>query len=103
MREEQVNDTFNIGAAEFTTMKEDYQAVLDYAGHGKKVVGFPARRPSGACASWTGSGSRPFTSGLRDGLQGLLRLHREGPEAVGVRAQILEQGGPDPELPLVPG
>ena len=42
MREEQVNDTFNIGASEFTTMKEDYQAVLDYAGHGKKVVGFPA-------------------------------------------------------------
>jgi nucleoside-diphosphate-sugar epimerase len=40
--EEQVNDTFNIGASEFTTMKEDYQAVLDYAGHGKKVVGFPA-------------------------------------------------------------
>ncbi len=37
-----VNDTFNVGAAEFTTMKEDYQAVLDYAGHGKKVVGFPA-------------------------------------------------------------
>ena len=40
--ESQVNDTFNIGAREFTTMKEDYQAVLDYAGHGKKVVGFPA-------------------------------------------------------------
>jgi nucleoside-diphosphate-sugar epimerase len=40
--EAQVNDTFNIGAREFTTMKEDYQAVLDYAGHGKKVVGFPA-------------------------------------------------------------
>ena len=40
--ETRVNDTFNIGAREFTTMKEDYQAVLDYAGHGKKVVGFPA-------------------------------------------------------------
>jgi nucleoside-diphosphate-sugar epimerase len=40
--ETQVNDTFNIGAREFTTMKEDYQAVLDYAGHGKKVIGFPA-------------------------------------------------------------
>lgn len=40
--EEKVNDTFNIGAKEFTTMKEDYQAVLDYAGHGKKVLGFPA-------------------------------------------------------------
>jgi nucleoside-diphosphate-sugar epimerase len=40
--EDRVNDTFNIGAREFTTMKEDYQAVLDYAGHNKKVVGFPA-------------------------------------------------------------
>ncbi|HEX5504938.1 MAG TPA: NAD-dependent epimerase/dehydratase family protein [Thermomicrobiales bacterium] len=39
---ERVNDTFNIGAKEFTTMGEDYQAVLDYAGHGKRVVGFPA-------------------------------------------------------------
>jgi hypothetical protein len=37
-------------------MKEDYQAVLDYAGHGKKVVGFPA-----APAIW--------------GLRGLDRLH----------------------------
>jgi nucleoside-diphosphate-sugar epimerase len=37
-----VNDTFNIGAGEFTTMKEDYQAVLDYAGHHKKIIGFPA-------------------------------------------------------------
>ena len=38
-----VNDTFNIGAREFTTMREDYQAVLDEAGHGKRIVGFPAR------------------------------------------------------------
>lgn len=37
-----VNDTFNIGAKAFTTMKEDYQAVLDYAGYGKKIVGLPA-------------------------------------------------------------
>ena len=37
-----VNDTFNIGAKEFTTMREDYQAVLDYAGYGKKIVPFPA-------------------------------------------------------------
>lgn len=37
-----VNDTFNIGAKEFTTMKEDYQAVLDRAGFGKKIIGFPA-------------------------------------------------------------
>lgn len=37
-----VNDTFNIGAAEYTTMKEDYQAVLDEAGFGKRIHGFPA-------------------------------------------------------------
>ncbi len=37
-----VNDTFNIGAKEFTTMKEDYQAVLDTAGFGKHIRGFPA-------------------------------------------------------------
>lgn len=38
-----VNDTFNIGAKEFTTMREDYQAVLDYAGFGKKIVGLPEK------------------------------------------------------------
>ena len=37
-----VNDTFNIGAKEFTTIKEDYQAVLDAAGFGKKIVTIPA-------------------------------------------------------------
>jgi nucleoside-diphosphate-sugar epimerase len=37
-----VNDTFNIGAKVFTTMKGDYQAVLDYAGKGKRIIGFPA-------------------------------------------------------------
>ncbi len=39
---EDVNDVFNIGAKEFTTMKEDYQAVLDRAGKGGRVVGLPA-------------------------------------------------------------
>ncbi len=38
-----VNDTFNIGAKEFTTMKEDYQAVLDHAGHGRRIIGCPAK------------------------------------------------------------
>lgn len=38
-----VNNIFNIGAQEFTTMKEDYQAVLDYAGFGKKIVGLPEK------------------------------------------------------------
>jgi nucleoside-diphosphate-sugar epimerase len=38
---EKVNDTFNVGAREFRTMREDYQAVLDEAGFGRKVVGLP--------------------------------------------------------------
>lgn len=38
-----VNDTFNIGAKEFTTMREDYQAVLDYAGFGKKILALPEK------------------------------------------------------------
>lgn len=39
---ERANDTFNIGAKEFTTMREDYQAVLTRAGFGKRIVGLPA-------------------------------------------------------------
>jgi nucleoside-diphosphate-sugar epimerase len=37
-----VNDTFNIGAKEYSTFREDLQAVLDKAGHGKHIIGFPA-------------------------------------------------------------
>ncbi|MCE5322734.1 NAD(P)-dependent oxidoreductase [bacterium] len=39
---EQVNDVFNIGAAEYETMKADFQAVLDCAGFGKQIKCFPA-------------------------------------------------------------
>ncbi|HHQ44675.1 MAG TPA: NAD(P)-dependent oxidoreductase [Candidatus Altiarchaeales archaeon] len=38
-----VNDVFNIGAKEFTTMREDFGAVLDYAGYGKRIIGTPAK------------------------------------------------------------
>ncbi|HVC83488.1 MAG TPA: NAD(P)-dependent oxidoreductase [Chloroflexota bacterium] len=37
-----VNDTFNIGAKVFLTMREDYQAVLNEAGHGKRIRPLPA-------------------------------------------------------------
>lgn len=40
---EKVNDTFNVGAEVFSTMKEDFQAVLDEAGYGKKIKCFPAK------------------------------------------------------------
>lgn len=42
INKERANDTFNIGAKEFTTMREDYQAVLTRAGFGKRIVGLPA-------------------------------------------------------------
>ncbi len=37
-----VNDTFNIGAKNFGTMRQDFQAVLDKAGYGKRILPFPA-------------------------------------------------------------
>jgi len=37
------NDTYNLAAAEFGTLREDFQAVLDAAGHGKRVISTPAR------------------------------------------------------------
>lgn len=39
---QQVSDTFNVGAASFGTMRENFQAVLDRAGHHRHVVGLPA-------------------------------------------------------------
>ncbi len=39
----QVNDTFNIGAAEYATLRCDFQAVLDAAGHGRRVVSIPEK------------------------------------------------------------
>ena len=41
--DDRVNMEFNIGAKDFTTMKEDYQAVLDKAGYGKKIRGLPVK------------------------------------------------------------
>jgi len=39
---ERANDTFNIGAREFTTMAEDFQSVLDAAGFGRRIIPVPA-------------------------------------------------------------
>ena len=38
---DKVNDIFNIGAKEFGTVKGDFQAVLDYAAFGKRIIAFP--------------------------------------------------------------
>lgn len=39
---ETVNDTFNIGAEKFRTVREDLGALCDYAGSGARVMGTPA-------------------------------------------------------------
>lgn len=40
--DEVVNETYNIGAKHFRSLRDDFQAVLDYAGHGKRIRCFPA-------------------------------------------------------------
>lgn len=40
-RRDTVNDTFNLGAREFGSPRSDFQAVLDHAGFGKKVISIP--------------------------------------------------------------
>ena len=40
-KREDVNDVFNIGAKDFGTMRENFQAVLDRAGYGRLVVSLP--------------------------------------------------------------
>ena len=42
------SDTFNVGAKIFDTFRNDFQAVLDHAGFGKKVISIPV-----APALWT--------------------------------------------------
>ncbi len=43
LERDRVNDAFNVGAKNFGTMRHDFQAVLDHAGHGKRIVSLPER------------------------------------------------------------
>jgi len=47
---EQVDDVFNIGAKEFGTVRSDFQAVLDRAGRGRRIIGFPEGPATAALA-----------------------------------------------------
>jgi len=48
LRNNLVNTTYNIGARDFATLREDFQAVLDAAGYGKRIVPVPRRIAIGA-------------------------------------------------------
>ena len=41
-QENKANDTYNIGALKYETMKADLQSLLDYAGFGKRVIAIPS-------------------------------------------------------------
>lgn len=43
LSDERANDTFNVAAAEFGSIRQSFQAVLDRAGHGRHVVSLPLR------------------------------------------------------------
>ncbi|MGB2570626.1 NAD-dependent epimerase/dehydratase family protein [Micromonospora citrea] len=57
--DEVADDTYNLGAAEFGTLREDFQAVLDAAGHGRRVVGLPAAPALAALRGLERSGLSP--------------------------------------------
>lgn len=40
--DDRVNSNFNVAATEFTTLHDDFQAVLDAAGYGKRIIALPA-------------------------------------------------------------
>ncbi|MGW4161707.1 NAD-dependent epimerase/dehydratase family protein [Streptomyces sp. NPDC004788] len=56
---ERADDTFNLGATDFGTLREDFQAVLDAAGHGKRVRSLPARPALAALSLLQRSGLSP--------------------------------------------
>ncbi len=90
---ERANDTFNIGAAEFTTMREDYQAVLDAAGNGKRIVGFPAEPAiMDAAAAGEAAPLAALQMGLRDGVEGLVRVDRKAQTQLGWQPSTTNQG-----------
>ena len=65
-------------------MREDYQAVLDEAGFGKKIIGFPAA-PADLDAAGA-RGAAPLAAlqvGLRDGVEGLVRLIEKAERMLG--------------------
>ena len=54
-----VNDNFNIAAEEFTTLHDDFQAVLDAAGHGRRVIALPMAPTIGALRLLEMTGASP--------------------------------------------
>ena len=77
-----VNDVFNVGAKEFGTVKNDFQAVLDRAGKGRRIIPIPGVAEHGGPVDPAGPQAvAGLQVGLRHGLERIVRLHREGRES----------------------
>ncbi len=97
-----VNDTFNVGAKVFGTMRDNFQAVLDRAGHGKRVVSLPAGPVIALLKALEGLHLSPLVSvDLRDRGARQLRVDRANRAAVGIRPAVLQSHGADSQLRLV--
>ena len=57
--DDQVNEAFNVAATEFTTLRDDFQAVLDAAGHGKRIIALPKGLTIGALRALETMGLSP--------------------------------------------
>ena len=99
---EDVNDVFNVGAKMFGTMREDFQAVLDHAGHGRKVRAIPAgpiilalkileKLKLSPVYEWV------YETAAVDSWVSIEKAER----VLGVPPQIFKQGSADQELRLV--
>ncbi|MFN3688635.1 hypothetical protein [Salinarimonas sp.] len=56
---DRVNDAFNVAATEFTTLRDDFQAVLDAAGYGRRIVALPITATIGALRALEITGASP--------------------------------------------
>ncbi|MDW8212002.1 MAG: NAD(P)-dependent oxidoreductase [Roseiflexaceae bacterium] len=94
---DRVNDTFNIGAKEFTTMREDYQAVLDAAGFGKKIIPFPATPVIWTLRILEALRLSPLYKWVYETAGNeLVRVDRKSRTGSWVHAEVLEQRGARP-------
>jgi nucleoside-diphosphate-sugar epimerase len=96
------NDMFNIGAKEFWTPRMDFQAVLDHAGHGKRVIPIPEGPAIAILRIRERLGLSPLYKWIYEtiGKESFVSISKVGAGAR-VQAQVLEPGRADSKLPMV--
>ena len=99
---ERVNDVFNVGAKEFDTVRNDFQAVLDRAGHGRRIIPLPELPVNMALATLRALRLSPvYKWAYGTVVEGIVRLDREGRAGTRVQPAVLEQTGAAQKLRVV--